>query len=66
MKVETFNGVPVIWVSGAKLGPEQCGSTTGRGSGGRLGPQWVQGKALAGGPGGEAPRPKTDFRQIGD
>ena len=33
---------------------------------GRLGPQWVQGKALVGGPGGEAPRPKTDFRQIGD
>ena len=27
------------------------------------GPQWVQGKALVGGPGGEAPRKLRDFRK---
>ena len=36
-----------------------------RGSGGRPGPQWVQGKALVGGPGGRSPPAENGFQANG-
>ena len=36
----------------------------GEGSGGRLRPQWVQGKALVGGPGGQIPPEALGFKHL--